>query len=304
MSADVEATLGTTCPKGGEFYVCDDKPTKFVGCCEVDPCKTDDGVCPDDSLKYTSYDQFSHNQILPQSCVSEAPEVQWWTCGALDDPFMGCCSVNPCGEDDGCPDDKLFAAKLSDNEDDAAVFLPSDGTVLSKGAIAGISAGGAVLAIAIIAFVVYLFLKRRKRKQQTRAASTYEPYANQQAFPGSPQSTHESKFNPFSPYPSAYATPSPGYDQTQQPQQSPTYWQQQGHSPPIGVGSPSPYMSSVSPNPSQGPFRDSMASSAYGGSTTMQQQPIVGELPGVSEGTTWGSPHAVELGDSSADVKR
>lgn len=162
--------LGTTCKGNGSFYVCADNPSKFLGCCTVDPCKTDSGICPDEELDYTSYDRYSHNQIPQQGCQSRRPDVQWWTCASLDVPFMGCCSTNPCSEDDGCPRDDIFAARLSDVPKDAAVFLENDepdskdDASLSTSAVAGISAGASVVGILLVAAMVICFLSRRRRR--------------------------------------------------------------------------------------------------------------------------------------------
>ena len=288
MSGEVQAALGTTCPDGGSFYVCDDKPSKFLGCCTVNPCKTDDGICPDDKLTYTSYDKYSHNNIGPQSCQSDKPEVQWWTCGALDQPFMGCCSVNACESDDGCPADSLYAAKLSDDEDDAAVFLPEDdgdsgsgGGGLSKGAIGGIAAG-AVIAAIIIGALIWFFLRRRKAKQTS--ASSYEPYAGQPVPESSPQSPQMQKenFSSYSPYPSSYApTPNPAHAVANSPTSPAPYWQAGSHQSQQGM-SPSPYNGSVaSPDPSQGQFRDSVKSAYPGGHNNGNS--FIQELPGSTE---------------------
>ncbi|VUC21094.1 unnamed protein product [Clonostachys rosea] len=179
MSDEVAKSLGATCPKGGSFYVCHDKPTQFVGCCSVDPCKTATGVCPDDNLKYTSFDKYSFNSLKPQLCVSDAPEVQWWTCAeAKPNPFMGCCSVNPCETGSGCPDGKIFAAKLNDKRDQAEPFLTAEqrsaGGGLATGAKVGIAVG-AVLGFLLIAGLAFFFWRRR-RQQNASAAGSYEQY--------------------------------------------------------------------------------------------------------------------------------
>ena len=299
MSSEVQATLGTTCKGGGSFYVCDKKPSKFIGCCSVDACKTDDGVCPDDKLLYTSYDKFSHNLILAQDCLSDKPEVQWYTCGDIETPFMGCCSTNACRKD-GCPKDKIFAAALSDDKENAAAFLPSasasasatgtpdddnDGSGdggLSKGAVGGIAAGASIAALLIIGGLVLFFLRRRKRNQTP--GSSYEPYAGQpQPFAGSaPQSPEmqNGRFSNYSPYTSTHA--SPGL-----PQPSPPYWQA-SHNSKYG-NTPSPYVGSMgSPDPSQAQFGHS-AQNSYGGSGNNFVQelpagsPHPGQMPNVSD---------------------
>lgn len=307
MSGEVQAKLGTTCKGSGSFYVCDKKPSKFIGCCSVDACKTDDGVCPDDDLLYTSYDKLSHNMIGPQACQSDDPEVRWWTCAGPEIPFMGCCAINPCERKDGCPSDKLFAAKLSEIETDAAVFLPASSTAkpgdddgddggLSKGAIGGIAAGAAVAGLLIIAGIVYFFLRRRRRNQTP--ATSYEPYSGQQqqqqqqqSFAGSnPQSPEmqKARFSSYSPYASTHA--SPGLPQGAQP--SPPYWKG-SHNGQYGPAAPSPYSGHMgSPDPSQGQQFQHGGQPAYGGgSNFVQELPGgAGDMPNVSDLSYKGAP--------------
>lgn len=284
MSHEVQSALGTTCPDSpGSFYVCEDKPTRFVGCCTVDPCKTTDGVCPDDNLTYTSFDQYSYNQIKPQECVSERPDVQWFTCGAIAVPFMGCCSVNPCVEEDGCPAENLFAARLSDDAEEAAGFLPEDhgeGGGLSTGATAGIAVGAAVVGLLIIGGLVWWFMKRRKRQQ--KASSTYEPYAGQQHQPhgttpmGSPLGK-QFPASTTSPYSSTYMG-SPTFQNTQQQQQHPHHHPQQSYDGSQSNGGfvPSPFHNGQSPPLSQGAFSPSPYTSGH---SLANYQQVMGLAP-------------------------
>lgn len=115
--------LGLTCPESGNFYICEDKPNRFVGCCTVDPCSTKDGLCPDNAVRSASFDPDAYDQILAQQCVD--PGFLWYTCRDSSPPFMGCCSQMGC-EDNGCPVDKLGVATLSSNAKQAAPFLSSD----------------------------------------------------------------------------------------------------------------------------------------------------------------------------------
>lgn len=119
------ANLGLTCPESGKFYICDDKPNRFVGCCTVDPCSTNDGLCLDNDVRPASFDPDAYNQILAQQCVD--PGFLWYTCRDSSPPFMGCCSQMGC-EDHGCPVDKVGVATLSSNSKQAAPFLSSDGS--------------------------------------------------------------------------------------------------------------------------------------------------------------------------------
>ncbi|UKZ72149.1 uncharacterized protein TrAtP1_013087 [Trichoderma atroviride] len=115
--------LGLACPESGSFYICKDKPNRFVGCCTVDPCSTKDGLCPDNAVRPASFDPDAYDQILAQQCVD--PGFLWYTCRDSSPPFMGCCSQMGC-EDNGCPVDKVGVATLSSNAEQAAPFLSSD----------------------------------------------------------------------------------------------------------------------------------------------------------------------------------
>lgn len=117
--------LGLTCPESGKFYICEDKPNRFVGCCTIDPCSTKDGLCPDNAVRPASFDPDVYDQILAQQCVD--PGFLWYTCRDSSPPFMGCCSQMGC-EDNGCPVDKVGVATLSSNAKQAAPFLSSDGS--------------------------------------------------------------------------------------------------------------------------------------------------------------------------------
>lgn len=213
-----EEELGATCPDGGNFYVCEDnKPSSFLGCCTSDPCATDDGNCPDDKLRAASFEESAFDLVLPQECVSSLQNVAWYTCGANDPPFMGCCGVNPCDVGE-CPLEELAPAKLSSDKDNAAIFLsdstasatktseptssatgsPKDGDHehgegLSHGALAGIAVGGSIGGLLVVGLLVFWYMKRRDRGGRDNR-STYEPYAGQ-----SHQSHQEAKLAP-SPY--------------------------------------------------------------------------------------------------------
>ena len=306
---EVQSALGTTCKDNASFYVCYEKESKFLGCCTIDPCKTDDGLCPDDDLAYSSYDPGSHNQISQQSCQSDRPDVQWWTCTGPDPPFMGCCSTNPCVEDDGCPNDQLFPARLSDDPEYAKSFLSEEEQKemnssggLSKGAVGGIAAGATIGGLLIIGAIVWFLLRRRKQKKLAAApsASAYEPYASQSGLgpnseaAASPQMRKtDAGFPPYSPYPSSYApTPNPG---------SPPAWSAQ--TPPQGVA-PSPWQGSEqSSYGGHHNYRDSVQTAHTG----FTGQTFASELPATAEYTTTGHTHAAEMDSTPAqpsDAKR
>ncbi|KAL6354955.1 hypothetical protein LRP88_12313 [Fusarium phalaenopsidis] len=59
--------LGLTCPRGGDFYVCDKAKVQFIGCCAIDPC-ANDGICPEDQLVLSSFTKAKYDDLPPQSC--------------------------------------------------------------------------------------------------------------------------------------------------------------------------------------------------------------------------------------------
>ncbi|RSM17858.1 hypothetical protein CDV31_003284 [Fusarium ambrosium] len=119
-SPDPISDLGLDCPFNGTFYICKDSPTRFIGCCTLNPCGARKGLCPDEHLEPATYD--SRYRIPPQGCVNDNFAVSWYTCPKTSPPFLGCCAVDPCSRG-GCPDRELRAAKLSDKKSDADLFV-------------------------------------------------------------------------------------------------------------------------------------------------------------------------------------
>ncbi|RSL46595.1 hypothetical protein CEP53_010262 [Fusarium sp. AF-6] len=113
-SPDPISDLGLDCPFNGTFYICKDSPTRFIGCCTLNPCGDRKGLCPDEHLEPATYD--SRYRIPPQGCVNDNFAVSWYTCPKTNPPFLGCCAVDPYSRG-GCPDRELRAAKLSDKSD-------------------------------------------------------------------------------------------------------------------------------------------------------------------------------------------
>lgn len=114
--------LGPSCPVNGTFYICNDAPTKFIGCCMTDAC-ANKGVCPSKDLRSATFNRGAYDQVPPQSCSVSNPNKFWFTCQNNNIPFLGCCSENPCSNPSGCPQAKLLPARLSDNSTNAAVFI-------------------------------------------------------------------------------------------------------------------------------------------------------------------------------------
>ncbi|KAH9892408.1 hypothetical protein F4778DRAFT_320274 [Xylariomycetidae sp. FL2044] len=124
---------GLSCPSGGSYYICEDTSTRFIGCCDEDPCTSSlDGDCPDDKLHPGSFSATSYGDIPPQDCSSSSGSSEWYTCNTTMPPFIGCCETNAC-QNNGCSDANLVQARLSDNETDASAFLqpPTSSTTSS-----------------------------------------------------------------------------------------------------------------------------------------------------------------------------
>ncbi|KAI2618645.1 hypothetical protein GGS26DRAFT_602249 [Hypomontagnella submonticulosa] len=218
MSAS-RADLGLSCPSKGQFYVCDKAEVRFIGCCTVDPCADGSGKCPQESLAAASFSSDHYDSIPPQNCAPPRNSSQWFTCKSAQ-PFMGCCDINPCANS-GCPTKSLLPAVLSDNDDDAQVFISgpsstasatptpapsSSSTTLPLGGILGIALGGAAVVAIILVILAYRsgWLARRRKHEKDINEST----------------THYSGPGPYSPVMAQWqdgtqsGAPSPGYQNT------------------------------------------------------------------------------------------
>ncbi|KAI8630728.1 hypothetical protein F5Y19DRAFT_483389 [Xylariaceae sp. FL1651] len=126
--------LGLSCPVGGQFYVCADSKTRFIGCCLLDPCADGSGHCPTTSLRETSFSRDNHGLLLPQQCEFSVDKdrqnqtISWFCCDTRYPPFLGCSTGNPCITDAGWPTNYLAAAALSDDPMHAAAFIGAEQT--------------------------------------------------------------------------------------------------------------------------------------------------------------------------------
>lgn len=195
---DPYSTFGLSCPSGGSFYICQNKKVEFIGCCTINPCDDDSGLCPQENLRNASFSADSYEGIEPQDCVEETG--LWYSCKFNNPPFVGCCARNPCASG-ACPAGDLVPAKLSADPDLRNVFLTtpanstashnsgdtgapsgggslsplSDGTGirLSAGAIVGISFGVVFLVIAMIGGCVFIFKRGwHASKREERGSAT------------------------------------------------------------------------------------------------------------------------------------
>ncbi|VUC29621.1 unnamed protein product [Clonostachys rosea] len=217
--------LSVDCKEGGSFYVCQDKPVQFIGCCTLDPCKTDDGNCPTENLRNTTFDKLHYSQFKAQGCLSDDPQDIFYTCANTSPPFMGCCAQNAC-QSDGCAAANLSSAVLSKNKENASVFLPTEtnSRALSPGATAGIAIGAVVGSLVIIVLGLMWFRRRAKAKNNNPSGqppSWMSPGTTTTPFLGN----HMSFNTPYNRTPPPYSSP-PMQGQGQQG----GYWQ----SPPVG----------------------------------------------------------------------
>ncbi|KAI1075334.1 hypothetical protein F5B20DRAFT_585424 [Whalleya microplaca] len=196
MGNDPKKDLGLSCSKGGTFYICQDSDIRFIGCCDIDPCADGSGNCPVSKLHPAGFDLTKFDDIAEQGCASGFSTSLWYTCAV--GPFMGCCKSNPCNQKENCPSDDLTPARLSDDQKNATVFLPSSDSSTSSttsatstastpasatlsgqenqesaspegshdlpiGGIVGGTVGG-VVALILIACFLFLYKKRRANK--------------------------------------------------------------------------------------------------------------------------------------------
>ncbi|KAI0147018.1 hypothetical protein GGR57DRAFT_516637 [Xylariaceae sp. FL1272] len=193
---DPRVKFGLSCPDGGEFYVCQDSSTQFIGCCGEDPCtSTQDGTCPENKLYNATFSAASGVNFLEQSCADSPEDALWYTCSDANPPFLGCCKNNPCNN--GCEDGNLVAAVLSDDPKNASQFLLPETTTTtssssasptstntssasptnsdtsksgseksSAGLIVGLSLAGVVILLIVLG--VYLWSRRREQARLKR----------------------------------------------------------------------------------------------------------------------------------------
>ncbi|KAF7563351.1 hypothetical protein G7046_g765 [Stylonectria norvegica] len=118
---NITQKYGLACPSGGRFYICQEEP-RFMGCCDVDPCQKGH-YCPSSQLRPSTFDNNTLIGTFAQACIN--PKGKYYTCISNTPRFMGCCLVQPCRSNAGCPANSLVAAQLSNDTLLAAPFLDS-----------------------------------------------------------------------------------------------------------------------------------------------------------------------------------
>ncbi|KAK6822887.1 hypothetical protein PG987_014432 [Apiospora arundinis] len=122
---------GLSCPVGGQFYICKDSPTRFMGCCDIDPYKNG-GICTTSALRSSSFSRGNYGDIPGQDCLVGGAK-NWYTCSYNNPPFLGCCLENPCVSGQ-CHPGNVTAAKLASDEASAAPFLTGGSSSSSSAA--------------------------------------------------------------------------------------------------------------------------------------------------------------------------
>lgn len=112
-----------SCPSGGNYYACDSE-TRFVGCCQNEPCG--DG-CRQGNLQPLSFEKEQYSNFPDLACDKGA---SFYTCKDSNPPFAGCCKVNPC-DLGSCPTVELAPAYLPLNAA-ACVWRPGGCSTTTK----------------------------------------------------------------------------------------------------------------------------------------------------------------------------
>lgn len=240
--------LGLSCPRGGDWYICQGTKVEFVGCCTINPCSDGSGSCPEGRLRPASFSSSKYSKIPALACDDSqirknVPEPFWYTCAAINPPFLGCCYSNPCAAG-SCPDVNLTAARLTDEPQIRADFLRDAGvtTEESKGLSGGAIAGIVVGVVAALALIIGGWWYMRRKKQRLAAEKTPLASDGLQASPN-PNSSHFS----HSPHPSA-VSPHSGFGYPGTPPQGHGFENGSYYSAPTELGSPSHYVAELSAN--------------------------------------------------------
>ncbi|KAK4183179.1 hypothetical protein QBC35DRAFT_124549 [Podospora australis] len=126
-----------TCPHGGNFYICENSPTEFIGCCTSDPCTTSNqGKCPTRNLKVATFNPEKYAELRAQDCDHDDSISIWYSCTSTVPPFMGCCLNNPCANGT-CETGNLVPAKLASYSANRNAFLrPGPSSTISTSTVA------------------------------------------------------------------------------------------------------------------------------------------------------------------------
>ncbi|KAF2477320.1 uncharacterized protein BDR25DRAFT_339263 [Lindgomyces ingoldianus] len=184
--------FGPSC-SAGNWYSCEN--SKFVGCCESNPCTNG---CPQDNIRPAGFDSTYKGKFPDASCGVDS---NFYTCDYPNGgTFWGCCKSDPCQQEQ-CPTGDLVPAFLDRPEQSAAYSptgVPSATFLASRSASSSIaltttistitpvaleanaqpekkglpipliagSAGGGAVALIIIGLLIYYILHARKSRKE------------------------------------------------------------------------------------------------------------------------------------------
>ncbi|KAF9699029.1 hypothetical protein EKO04_003147 [Ascochyta lentis] len=169
-----------TCPLGGQWYACASS-SRFVGCCESDPCSTG---CAQGNMRQAGFNVSNYGKFPDASCGLAS---NFYTCSS-GRTFWGCCKSAPCSDEPTCPDGALVPAFMerpeqfnfyaasqtgTGTESTSSSLSSNNGSSKSNGAVIGGAVGGAIGGVLIIGLIVF-FLFRRRRRQQTTSRGTVD----------------------------------------------------------------------------------------------------------------------------------
>ncbi|KAL6704517.1 hypothetical protein ACN47E_008146 [Coniothyrium glycines] len=237
------------CPAGGKWYACE-TGTKFIGCCLSDPCKNG---CFADQLRPAGVSTTIYNQYPGGSCGGN---TDFWTCLAAP-TFWGCCNSDPCQNNSTCrqgdleptfmdrPDQLEYFGALNvllsstvstaaatstlasltpaSSISNAASTSPTATTTPAppakvSGAVIGGAVGGTLALVSIMALVIFLLCRRRRKKNKARSDEAQE-HSNM-----SMQQDKGFVVGPYSPQSNAHSPPpqySSEYRSSYHPQELP-----------------------------------------------------------------------------------
>ncbi|KAH6975072.1 hypothetical protein BKA56DRAFT_688620 [Ilyonectria sp. MPI-CAGE-AT-0026] len=114
---------GFRCLEEGKFCICKDAKTEFVGCCKSDPCVGGKGICPKGNLTQMISSQNLLGGYPPLDCDDPTGNKTWYECKYWVPLFLGCCGVEACDREDGCPTNEAMGATLPVDESLRRKFL-------------------------------------------------------------------------------------------------------------------------------------------------------------------------------------
>ena len=215
------------CPSGGKWYACPkSSASNFVGCCTSDPCSSTAG-CFQGNLRTVSFPPgfVGWNVSYPDLGCNVGSD--FYKCNFNAHPFWGCCKTNPCSQGSLCPSGDLTPAFVDRNDkygpyvgDTATpassspagssptgssstnfpvVGSPTESKHSNNIAIIGGGIGAGLGLAALLAVLIFLLCRRRKRKEPN--ADSTPSWETPQMVKTDPYPRDPYANNPYSPNP-------------------------------------------------------------------------------------------------------